>query len=352
MPSSARGYAALHPAAPLAPFAFERRDLGARDVGIEILFCGVCHSDLHMARSDWWDTPYPLVPGHEIVGRVTAVGDAVTAFAPGEAVGVGCLVDSCQDCDACAEDLEPYCLNGATWTYGSVEEQTGGTTAGGYSSHIVVDERFVLRLAPGADLAATAPLLCAGITMYSPLRHWGAGQGSRVGIVGLGGLGHLGVRIAAALGAHVTLFTTSPSKVADAQALGADDVVLSTDGARMTELAGALDLIVNTVAVPHDLDAYLALLRYDGAMVLVGVPAEPHPSPSVLLLSGGRRTLAGSSIGGLAETQEMLDFCAEHGIAAEVETIAIDAINEAYARMLEGDVRFRFVIDLATLPPG
>jgi uncharacterized zinc-type alcohol dehydrogenase-like protein len=347
---TARGYAATAPDAPLSPLSFDRREVGPTDVEIEILFCGVCHSDLHMARGEWGQVPYPLVPGHEIVGRVTAVGGDVTKVAVGELTGVGCMVDSCQRCDACAEDLEQYCENGATMTYGGVEKQTGSTTAGGYSSTIVVDEGFVLRVAEGVDLAATAPLLCAGITTYSPLRHWDVGEGSAVGVVGLGGLGHMAVKLAAAMGAHVVLFTTSPGKADDAKALGAHEVVVSTDREQMKAQRGKLDLIVNTVAAQHDLNAFLRLLTRDGTMVLVGIPSEPHPPTSVGVLAGGRRSLAGSAIGGIAETQEMLDFCAEHGITADVETIAIDEIDAAYERMLEGDVKFRFVIDMATLP--
>ena len=347
---SAHGYAATAPDAPLSPFRFERREPGARDVQIEILFCGVCHSDLHTARGEWDDPGYPVVPGHEIVGRVTAVGADVTSFAVGDVGAVGCMVDSCQQCGACTADLEQYCERGAVWTYGAIERQTGERTRGGYSNRIVVDERFVLRVSPDADLAATAPLLCAGITTWSPLRHWRAGPGKRVGIVGLGGLGHMGVKLAHALGAHVVLLTTSPGKAEDAKALGADEVVISTDPEALRAHAASLDLIVDTVAAPHDLDALLGLLRLDGALVLVGIPAEPNPSPSVGRLIYNRRSIAGSGIGGIAETQEMLDFCAEHGIVSEIETIAIEQIDEAYERMLRGDVRFRFVIDMATLP--
>ncbi|QEC47944.1 NAD(P)-dependent alcohol dehydrogenase [Baekduia soli] len=345
----ARGYAATAPDAPLAPHAFERRDLGPRDVQIAIAFCGVCHSDLHMARSEWGTTPYPLVPGHEIVGHVTAVGAEVSGFAPGDPAGVGCMVDSCRTCEECGAGLEQFCEQGNIQTYGSIEPQTGKTTAGGYSNTIVVDEAFVLRIAPDADLAATAPLLCAGITTYSPLRHWDVGPGSKVGIVGLGGLGHMGVKLAAAMGAEVVLFTTSEDKIADGKALGAHEVVVSKDRAQMKPHTGSLDLIINTVAASHDLDTYLRLLRRDGSMVLVGVPEHPHPSPSVFMLLSRRRKLSGSLIGGIAETQEMLDFCAERGITSDIEIIPISAINDAYERMLAGDVRFRFVIDMATL---
>jgi alcohol dehydrogenase (NADP+) len=346
--SVALGYAAAAPDTQLAPHSFERRELGPHDVRIEILHCGVCHSDLHMARDEWGGTVYPLVPGHEIVGRVSEVGAEVERFVVGEHAGVGCLVDSCRECEACGEELEQYCEGGLTYTYGGVEKQTGRPTAGGYSNQIVVDEHFALRIAAGADLAATAPLLCAGITTYSPLRHHGVGPGSRVGVVGLGGLGHMGVKLASALGAEVVLFTTSPDKQAVASELGADRVVVSTDPAAMAELGASLDLVLDTVAAPHDLDAYLQVLKRDGALVLVGIPAEPNPSPSVQHLLG-RRSLTGSSIGGLAETQEMLDFCAEHGISAEIEPIAIGQINDAFERMLVGDVRFRFVIDMSTL---
>ncbi len=344
----ALGYAAAAPDAQLGPHSFERRELGPHDVRIEILHCGVCHSDLHMARDEWGGTVYPVVPGHEIVGRVSEVGAGVERFAVGEHAGVGCLVDSCRECEACGEDLEQYCEGGLTYTYGGVEKETGRPTAGGYSNQIVVDEHFALKIAAEADLAATAPLLCAGITTYSPLRHHGVGPGSRVGVVGLGGLGHMGVKLASAMGAEVVLFTTSPDKQAVATELGADRVVVSTDPAAMAALGASFDLVLDTVAAPHDLDAYLQVLKRDGALVLVGIPAEPHPSPTVFNLLG-RRSLTGSSIGGLAETQEMLDFCAEHGIVAEIEPIAIGQINDAFERMLAGDVRFRFVIDMSTL---
>jgi uncharacterized zinc-type alcohol dehydrogenase-like protein len=347
---AAHGYAATAADAPLTPYRFERREPGARDVQIEILYCGVCHSDLHTVRGEWGDPGYPIVPGHEIVGRVTAVGADVAAFAPGDLAAVGCMVDSCRRCDACRDDLEQHCEQGPTLTYGSPEPQTGGSTAGGYSNRIVVDERFVLRVADGGDLAATAPLLCAGITTWSPLRRWGVAEGSRVGIVGLGGLGHMGVKLAHALGAHVVAFTTSSGKAQDAQALGADEVVVSTDPQQLRAQRDSLDLIVDSVAAAHPLDPYLELLRRDGGLVLVGMPERPHPSPSVRALLRNRRSLSASAIGGIAETQEMLDFCAAHGIAAEIETIAIQQIDDAYERMLRGDVRFRFVIDMATLP--
>lgn len=347
--TQAHGYAAFDAQAPLGPFQFERRTPGPRDVSIEILFCGVCHSDLHTAKGEWGETAYPVVPGHEIVGRVTAAGAEVSGFREGQLVGVGCMVDSCQGCSSCAEGLEQYCETGFTGTYGGVEKETGETTKGGYSNRIVVDERFVLRIPEGMDPAAAAPLLCAGITTYSPLRHWKVEPGRKVGIVGLGGLGHMGVKLAAAMGAEVVLFTTSPGKREDALRLGAHAVVVSRDPDQMAAHAGSFDLILNTVAAPHDLDAFLVLLKRDGVMTLVGAPAEPHPSPTVFNLIMRRRSLAGSLIGGIAETQEMLDFCARHGIVSDIETIPMAGINEAYGRMLEGDVKYRFVIDMASL---
>ncbi|MFT3864205.1 MAG: NAD(P)-dependent alcohol dehydrogenase [Solirubrobacterales bacterium] len=349
--TAAIGYAAASAEAPLAPHRFERRPAGPRDVRIEILHCGVCHSDLHAARNEWVEsfgsTLYPLVPGHEIVGRVTAVGAEVERFAVGDHAGVGCLVDSCRDCDACAEGLENYCENGFVLTYNGIETGTGLPTVGGYSSSIVVDEHFALRISPDVDLAATAPLLCAGITVYSPLRHHGVGPGSRVGVVGLGGLGHMAVKLAVALGAVVTLFTSSPEKADEGLALGASEVIVGADP-DAEEAVGRFDVIVDTVSASHDLDRYLRLLRRDGALVLVGIPARQHPSPGVAQLLG-RRVLTGSSMGGLAETQEMLDLCADRGIVAEIEPIAIDQINEAFERLQAGDVRFRFVIDMSTL---
>ncbi|MBS1676070.1 MAG: NAD(P)-dependent alcohol dehydrogenase [Actinobacteria bacterium] len=335
---------------PLASLAIERRDPGARDVSIDILYCGVCHSDLHFVRGEWGQQDWPIVPGHEIIGRVTAVGDEVEGFAVGDLAGVGCMVDSCRTCSACAEDLEQFCESGSTLTYGGVEKETGRVTQGGYSNAIVVDQDFCLHVSADVDLAATAPLLCAGITTYSPLRHWNAGEGSRVGVVGLGGLGHMAVKLAKAMGAEVTVFTTSPAKDADARALGADDVVISTDPARMKAARGTLDLIIDSVAAPHDLNPYLAALDRGGAMVLLGVPPAPHPSPAVHNFVRGRRSLSGSLIGGIAETQEMLDFCAEHGVTADVEMISMDQIDAAYDRMLTGDVKFRFVIDLESMP--
>ena len=349
----AHGYAAQSAETPLAPFGFERRELRPNDVRIEILHCGVCHSDLHTVRSEWPGTVYPCVPGHEIVGRVTAIGPEVSQHKEGDLVAVGCLVDSCRICSACQDGLEQYCETGLTGTYNSPDRVTGENTLGGYSDTIVVREEFVLKVRhEEKDLAAVAPLLCAGITTWSPLRHWKAGPGSTVGVVGIGGLGHMGVKLAKALGAHVVAFTTSPDKVADARALGADEVVVSRDSGQMAAQAGRLDLILNTVAAPHNLDAYTGLLKREGVMVLVGVPAEPHPSPNVANLIFQRRSIAGSLIGGIPETQELLDFCAEHGIVSDIETIRMDQIEEAYARMLKSDVKYRFVIDMATMPKG
>ena len=347
MPTHA--FAAHSATTPLAPFTFERRTPGPRDVQIQILFCGVCHSDLHTVRGEWGAIAYPQVPGHEIVGRVLAVGADVTRYKAGDSVGVGCLVDSCQTCASCGDGLEQYCENGFTGTYGSIEKQSGKPTQGGYSDGIVVDERFVVRIPDGMDLAGAAPLLCAGITTFSPLREWKAGPGKRVGVVGLGGLGHMAVKLAHAMGAHVTLFTTSAGKVEDGRRLGADDVVISTDKKEMKRVRNSLDLIIDTVSAPHDLDAELNLLRRDGTLVLLGGSPVPHPSPSVWPFITGRRRLAGSLIGGLPETQEMLDFCAAHGIVSDIELIDAKDINSAYERMLKADVKYRFVIDVATI---
>jgi len=348
--SQAQAYAARSAETPLTPFTLERRELRENDVRIDVLFCGVCHSDLHTARSEWPGTVYPCVPGHEIVGRVTAVGPQVTRFAQGEIVGVGCMVDSCQHCHACDEGLEQYCEHGFTGTYNGADRVTGENTLGGYADHIVVRQEFVLKIQHGEEqLAAVAPLLCAGITTWSPLRHWQVGPGSKVGIVGIGGLGHMGVKLAAALGAQVVAFTTSPSKREEALRLGAHEVVVSRDAEEMAAHATSFDFILNTVAAPHNLDPFLTLLKRDGTMVLVGVPAEPHPSPAVGNLVFGRRSIAGSLIGGIEETQEMLDFCAEHGIVADIEMIEMAEIEEAYRRMTASDVKYRFVIDMATL---
>ncbi|EGK71596.1 Zinc-containing alcohol dehydrogenase superfamily [Methyloversatilis universalis FAM5] len=343
-------YAARSATTPLAPFSFERRSPGTQDVAIDILYCGVCHSDLHTTRGEWPGTIYPCVPGHEIVGRVSAVGAGVTKVKVGDLVGVGCMVDSCRNCPSCGEGLEQYCEHGFTATYNGPVYGGGENTYGGYSTAIVVTEHFVLRINHGEqDLAGVAPLLCAGITTWSPLRHWKVGPGSKVGVVGIGGLGHMGIKLAHALGAHVVAFTTSPSKRDDARALGADEVVVSKNADEMAAHAGSFDFILNTVAAPHDLDAFVTLLRRDGTLTLVGVPAEPHPSPSVGNLIFGRRRIAGSLIGGIAETQEMLDFCAEKGITADIEMIPMQAIEDAYGRMLKSDVKYRFVIDMQTL---
>ena len=343
-------YAASSATTPFTPFSFERRPPGPLDVAMDILHCGVCHSDLHTARGEWGGTVYPCVPGHEIVGRVTAVGNLVSKFKVGDFAGVGCMVDSCQHCKPCADGLEQYCENGFTGTYNAEDKVSGGITYGGYSSHIVVRESFVLRVSHAeSELAAVAPLLCAGITTYSPLREWKVGPGHKVGIVGLGGLGHMGVKIAAAMGAHVVLFTTSADKREDALRLGAKEVVVSKNETEMAAHANSFDFILNTVAAPHSLDAFLVLLKLDGTMTLVGAPATPHPSPGVFNLIMKRRRLAGSLIGGIRETQEMLDFCAQHNIVSDIEVIRMDGIEQAFDRMLKSDVRYRFVIDMATL---
>ena len=344
-----KAYGAYAADKPLEAMEIERRAPGPRDVAIEIAFCGVCHSDLHTVRSEWGGTLYPCVPGHEIVGRVAPVGGEVTRFGAGDLVGVGCLVDSCRHCPGCDEGLEQYC-DDFTATYNSPTEDPPGHTLGGYSRSIVVDEAFVLAIRhPEDQLAAVAPLLCAGITTWSPLRHWKVGPGSRVGIVGIGGLGHMGVKLAHAMGAHVVAFTTSESKRSDALDLGADEVVVSRNKEEMKAQAGSLDFILNTVAASHNLDAYTRLLKRDGTLCLVGVPEHAHPSPDVGTLIFKRRSIAGSLIGGIAETQEMLDFCAEHGIVADIEMIPAQAIDEAYDRMQRGDVKYRFVIDSASL---
>ena len=343
-----QGFAALTAKDTLAPFSFERREPGPQDVQIDIEYCGVCHSDLHTARDEWHMTQFPCVPGHEIVGRVVAVGAEVTGFKVGDLAGVGCMVGSCKHCASCNEGLEQYCENGFVGTYNG-PLFGGENTFGGYSDKIVVRQDFVLHIAPGQNLAAVAPLLCAGITTYSPLKHWKVGPGQKVGIVGLGGLGHMGVKIAHAMGAHVVLFTTSPGKTTDALRLGADEVVVSRNADEMAKHANSFDFILNTVAAPHNLDAFTGLLKRDGTMTLVGAPAESHPSPNVFNLIFKRRAISGSLIGGIAETQEMLDFCAEHGIVSDIEMIAMQDINEAYERMLKGDVKYRFVIDIASL---
>ena len=343
------GFAAPDAQSPLAPLNFTRRDVGQTDVEIDILYCGVCHSDLHFARDEWHFTQYPAVPGHEIVGRVKSVGPGVTKYKVGDLVGVGCLVDSCRTCPSCQEGLEQYCDAGMTGgTYGGVEKQTGEPTKGGYADKIVVDENFILSIPENLNPAAAAPLLCAGITLYSPLRHWGAGPGKKVGIIGLGGLGHMGVKLAHAMGAHTVLFTTSPGKVEDARKLGADEVVISRDEAQMAAHANSFDFIIDTAAANHDLTPYFALLKRDATMVQVGAPEHPMPI-NVFPLLMKRRNFAGSAIGGIRETQEMLDFCGKHNIAAEIEMIPIQYINEAYERMLKSDVKYRFCIDMASL---
>ena len=345
----AHAYAAPAPDQPLGPWSFDRREPGPGDVEIGIRYCGVCHSDLHTARSEWPGTVYPCVPGHEIVGHVTRVGDNISKFRVGDAVGVGCMVDSCLSCASCREGLEQYCEVGMTGTYGGIEKETGEPTKGGYSDLIVVREEFVLRIPEGMDLAAAAPLLCAGITTYSPLRHWKVGPGQKVGVVGLGGLGHMAVKLASAMGATVVMFTTSPEKGADARRLGAAEVVVSRNAEEMAAQADSFDYILDTVGAPHDLNAYLALLKRDGTLTILGGSPEPHTSPEPFNLIIKRRSLTGSVIGGIAETQEMLDFCAAHGITADIEMIPIQQINDAYERMLKSDVKYRFVIDMASL---
>lgn len=334
----------------MAGLTIPRRDPGDHDVQIEILFCGVCHSDLHSVRNEWSEfmpTVYPIVPGHEIVGRVTSVGSAVTKYKAGDLAAVGCLVDSDRTCPNCQKGLENYCPN-MTLTFNSPDKHLGGVTYGGYSDSIVVDERFVLRVPANLDLAAAAPLLCAGITTYSPMRHWGITKGKKVGVVGLGGLGHMAVKFAHALGAHVVVFTTSPKKTEDALRLGADEVVVSSDANAMQKHAGSFDFILDAVSADHDIGAYINLLALDGTITLVGAPAKPLSIAAFSLIMG-RRSLSGSGIGGLPETQEMLDFCGEHNITADVEVIAIQQVNEAYERLLKSDVKYRFSIDMASL---
>jgi len=351
VPTQIAAFAAKTAQSPLAHATIERRDVGANDVQIEILYCGVCHSDLHTARGEWQGVEFPVVPGHEIVGRVTKVGGAVTRFKVGDSVGVGCMVDSCGTCPSCARSEENYCdRNDVTFTYNSPDKHMPGKmTYGGYAKSIVVTERFVVRMPKGLDLKAAAPLLCAGITTYSPLKHWGVGPGKKVGIVGLGGLGHMAVKFASAFGAHTVLFTTSPKKVADGKKLGADEVVISTDADAMAKHAGSFDFILDTVSAPHDLDALTAMLRTNSTLCLLGAPSTPHPSPNPFPLILKRRSIAGSVIGGIAETQEMLDFCGKRGITSDVEMIPIQKIEDAYRRMLASDVKYRFVIDMASL---
>jgi len=346
-----KAYGATSSDRPLEPIDITRREPGPHDVVIDIAYCGVCHSDLHQVRAEWGGTLYPCVPGHEIVGHVRAIGNQVTGFAAGDTVGVGCMVNSCQTCPSCHEGLEQYCTGtGFVPTYNGKTADAPGYTLGGYSQSIVVDDKFVLKITHSEEqLAAVAPLLCAGITTYSPLRHAGIGPGKKVGIVGIGGLGHMGIKLAHAMGAEVVAFTTSESKRDDAHALGADHVVNSRNADEMAAHANSLDMILDTVAASHDLDAFINLLKRDGTMVLVGAPNQPHPSPNVLGLIFRRRALAGSLIGGIKETQEMLDFCAKHGVVADIEMIRIEQIDDAYDRMERSDVKYRFVIDNATL---
>lgn len=348
MTIKAFGYAAHSATAALVPFHFERRDPLADDVTIEILYCGVCHSDLHQARNDWNNSIYPMVPGHEIIGRVVAVGPQVTRFKIGDHAGVGCMVDSCLTCEPCEQGQEQFCNCSPTFTYNALDKN-GQPTQGGYSDRIVVKERFVVKIPDGIDLAGTAPLLCAGITTYSPLRHWKVGPGSKVAVIGLGGLGHMAIKLAKALGAQVALFTRSPGKSEDAKRLGADEIILSTDEAQMAGAKGKFDLVIDTVPSIHDLNPYLPTLAIDGTLVLVGYLGGLEPALDTIPLIMGRKSVAGSLIGGMAETQELFDFCATHGVVSDVEVIAMQEINEAYERMLKSDVKYRFVIDMASL---
>jgi uncharacterized zinc-type alcohol dehydrogenase-like protein len=345
--TTAHALGATAPDAPLGALEIQRRAVGPNDVRIDIRFCGICHSDIHFARGEWGQIPYPAVPGHEIAGIVAEVGSEVTRFAPGDRVGVGCMVNSCRECDNCRAGDEQYCLRGNTQTYGSIDRD-GTTTYGGYSDHVVVDQDFVLSIPDGLELDAAAPLLCAGITTYAPLRHWNAGPGKRVAVVGLGGLGHMAVKLAHAMGAEVTVLSQSLRKREDGIRLGADAYHATSDDATFAELAGRFDLIVNTVSAGIDIGRFLTLLKTDGALVNVGAPPEPLPVPAMALILQ-RRSFAGSAIGSIRETQEMLDFCAEHGIGAEIEVISADRVNEAWERVLASDVRYRFVIDNSTL---
>ncbi len=343
------GYAALSPTAPLAPFQVERRTPRPDDVTLEILYCGVCHSDLHQARNDWGFSQYPLVPGHEIIGRVTAVGEKVTKFKPGDLAGIGCMVDSCRECNPCKQGLEQYCEEGNIQTYNGQDRFDQKPTYGGYSKSIIASEDFVLRIPDGLDLKGAAPLLCAGITTWSPLKHWKIGEGSKVAVIGLGGLGHMALKLANGLGADVTLFTRSPGKEEDARRLGAHHVIISTDPSQMNQVKNQFDLIIDTVPYTHDINPYMSTMTLDGTLVFVGLLGELQPYINTVPLIIGRRSVAGSCIGGIAETQEMLDFCAEKGIVSDVEMIKIQEINEAYERMLKSDVKYRFVIDMASL---
>ncbi len=344
----AKAYAAQSPATPLTPWTFERREVGPHDVQFDILFCGVCHSDLHQVNNDWFPGIFPMVPGHEIVGRVVKVGDHVKKFKVGDLAATGCMVDSCQVCENCKRDLEQYCLEGSSQTYNGYERDGKTPTYGGYSNTIVVREEFVLRISEKLDLAATAPLLCAGITTYSPLRHWKVGKGHKLAVLGLGGLGHMAVKFGVAFGAEVTVLSTSPRKAADAKALGAHHFVVTTDPAQVKAARGTFDFILDTVSAPHDFNMYLSLLKTDGTHICVGAPSEPAKISAFSLL-GGRKSVAGSGIGGIKETQEMLDFCAANNIVSDIEIINIKDIQTAYDRMEKGDVRYRFVIDMATL---
>ena len=349
MPTVTHAYAAHGADRPLVPWDFERRDPRPTDVSIEILYCGVCHSDLHFARDDWGRSSFPIVPGHEIVGRVIRVGPEATQFSEGDLVGVGCMVDSCRVCTACRDGLEQYCLNGFTPTYGGSDRHDNTITQGGYSTFIVVPEHFVIRMPDGIDLKSAAPLLCAGITTYSPLKHFGVSAGHRVGIIGMGGLGHMGVKLARALGAEVTVFTRSKSKASEAKANGADHVVISTNARQMAEATHSFDFMLDTIPVQHDLNPYLEALKYDGTHILVGLLEPVEPAIHAANIVSKRRVVAGSLIGGIAETQEMLDFCARRGITCDVEMIDIEYINQAFERMKAGDVHYRFVIDMASL---
>lgn len=342
------GYAAHDKKSPLVPFNFDRREPGPNDVVVEIAYCGICHSDIHQVLDEWNQSIYPMVPGHEIVGHVTAVGSAVTKFKKGDLAGVGVMVDSCRICENCKAEAQPYCTKGMVGTY-NARDYKGELTFGGYSNNIVVDEKYTFTISPKLNLAAVAPLLCAGITTYSPLRHWGAGKGKKVGVVGLGGLGHMGLKFAHSFGAHVVQFTTSESKIEDAKKLGADEVVISKDANAMAKHAGSFDFILDCVSAEHNLNDYLNLLRLDGTLCSVGLPEQPLSIAPFAILAN-RRSLSGSMIGGMAETQEMLDYCAEHNIVSDIELTSIDKLPEAYERVLKGDVKYRFVIDMATLP--
>jgi uncharacterized zinc-type alcohol dehydrogenase-like protein len=346
--NATKAYAAYDASSPLRDFELQRRELGPKDVRIEILYCGVCHSDIHQVRNEWANAMYPMVPGHEIVGRVTGVGTEVTKFKAGDLAGVGCLVDSCRECPKCKEGLEQYCEGGSVGTYNALEKDGKTVTYGGYSKAIVTTEDFVLKVSDKLDLQAVAPLLCAGITTYSPLRHWKVGKGHKVGVLGLGGLGHMAVKFAVSFGAEVTMLSHSPSKEADAKRLGAHRFALTSNEETIKTLASHFDFIIDTVSAPHDYNVYLGMLNTNGVMICVGAPPAPAQVPAFNLIFQ-RRSIAGSLIGGIPETQEMLDYCAEHGIVSDVEVIAMKDINEAYERMMKGDVKYRFVIDLATL---